>query len=76
MCYVMNHGDRMPCATVVYSTLAVPHRVPQAAEGEEERKSSLIEKKKKKSSTMPSGLDQRDTQLRHAETRKISQRES
>lgn len=48
MCYVMNHGDIMPCATVVYSTLAVPHRVPQAAEGEEERKSSLIEKKKKK----------------------------
>lgn len=48
MCYVMNHGDIMPCATVVNSTLAVPHRVPQAAEGEEERKSSLIEKKKKK----------------------------
>lgn len=77
MCYIMNHGDIIPCATVVNSTLAIPHRVPQAEEGEEERKSSLIGKKKKRqSSTMPSGLDQRDTQLRHAETRKISQRES
>ena len=75
MCYVMNHGDIIPCATVGNSTLAIPHRVPQAEEEEEERKSSLIEKKKQ-SSTMPSGLDQRDTQLRHAETRKISQRES
>ena len=56
----------MPCATV-NSTLAIPHRVPQAAEGEEEKK------RKKK---MLSVLDQRDTQLRHAETRKISQRES
>lgn len=58
--------DIMPCATV-NSTLAIPHRVPQAAEGEEEKK------RKKK---MLSVLDQRDTQLRHAETRKISQRES
>ena len=41
----MNHGDIIPCATVGNSTLAIPHRVPQAEEEEEERKSSLIEKK-------------------------------
>ena len=28
----------VPCATVVKSTLAIPHRVPQTAEGEEEKK--------------------------------------
>ena len=47
MCYVMNHGDIIPCATVGNSTLVIPHRVPQAEEEEEERKSSLIGKKKK-----------------------------